>query len=128
MNDHLGKRRLHMSIQASDDRDSGPVAFAVSVRPDRDTIHVTPAGELDIATVGELRRAVQELVDAGFAHVVIDLRELDFIDCSGLELLLELERESRRDGWRLSLVQGSAAVQSVFVVTESSDALPFEPG
>ena len=35
---------------------------------------IIPAGELDIATVGQLQSELGELIEAGFERVVIDLR------------------------------------------------------
>jgi len=101
------------------------VPFGLSVRPHRDAVHVAPSGELDIATVGELREQVDELVGAGFARVVIDLRELVFMDCAGLRLLHALSADARRDGWELSLIQGRPPVRRVFEITDTLHGLPF---
>ena len=74
--------------------------FTVRVRPERDAVYVTPAGELDIATVDQLGEQVLELGDAGFHRVVIDLRELTFMDLCAVRLLCELE--AARSGRRLA--------------------------
>ncbi len=115
-----------MSLQAPIPHASPALPFTVSVRPHREEIHVAPSGELDMATVAELRAAVQELVDAGFDQVVVDLRELAFIDCAGIALLLDLQRAARADGWQLSLIQGRDVVHRVFSLTETVGRLPFQ--
>jgi anti-sigma B factor antagonist len=102
----------------------GPPPFEVHVRPQREAVHVCPVGELDLATTARLRAEVEELAAAGFAQVVIDLRELDFMDCSGVGLLIALARAARREGWRLSLFQGRD-VRRLFALTGTLDALPF---
>jgi len=99
--------------------------FAVRVRPERDAVYVTPAGELDIATVDRLGEQVLELGDAGFHRVVIDLRELTFIDLRAVRLLCELEAAARAGGWQLELIQGCAAVRKLLVFTETLSLLPF---
>jgi anti-anti-sigma factor len=99
--------------------------FEIHVRPDRDVVHVQPAGDLDMATAPLVRRHVDELVAAGFTDLVIDLGDLDFIDCSGLRLLLALDAAASSDGWRLTLVQGDDAIRRLFVLTGTLDALPF---
>jgi anti-anti-sigma factor len=99
--------------------------FEVHVRPDRDVVHVEPTGELDMATAPLVRQCVDDLVGAGFTHLVIDLRALEFIDCSGLQLLLELDAGARGDGWRMTLVQGDDAVRRLFALTGTLDSLPF---
>lgn len=82
-------------------------------------------GEIDLATAALLAERVHELSGAGFTHIVIDLRGLTFLDASGLRLLLTLHRDAEREGWRLSLLQGSRAIRRVFEITGMLNALPF---
>ncbi len=100
-------------------------SFAIRVRPERDAVYVMPAGELDIATVDRLGAQVLELSDAGFERVVVDLRELTFLDLSGVRLLCELHATARADGWALQLIQGPPAVRRVLVFTDTLALLPF---
>ena len=93
----------------------------IEVRPEREWVCVAPAGELDLATVPALARAVHELRDVGFTAFKIDLRGLTFIDSTGLRLLLELARD---DGIELRIVRGTGAVQRVFELAGVVDLLP----
>lgn len=103
------------------------VAFAVRICPYREAVHLKLAGELDIATVDTLQAELARVLARGFWHVVIDLRELEFIDAAGLRLLLALTNQALREGWRLSVVQGPTAVRRVFELTGTLDELPFTP-
>jgi anti-anti-sigma factor len=109
----------------TDELENAVATFAVRVEPDRETVCVTPSGELDLATVAELREQVEELLAAGFEQLVIDLRGLSFMDASGLRLFLGLANDARRDGWRLSLIQGTHQVRRMFVLTATLNQLPF---
>jgi len=80
--------------------------FGLRVQPDRASVRVAPIGELDLATVDRLHATVEELVAAGFERVVIDLRELVFIDCAGMRRAVRAGRAQRDAGWRLALIQG----------------------
>jgi anti-anti-sigma factor len=101
------------------------VGFEVRVQPAREMVWVVPVGELDLATAPRLREEVQELIAVGFAQVIIDLRDLSFIDSTGLRLLLGLVSEAEQDGWQLSLVQGPDKVQRLFAMTGVLERLPF---
>jgi anti-anti-sigma factor len=103
------------------------VPFDIEVHPERDSVRVCPCGDVDLATVGRVRERVDELTAAGFARVVLDLREVTFLDSTGLRLLIELDREARVDGWELALIDGSTEVQRVFDVTGMRPRLPFTP-
>jgi anti-sigma B factor antagonist len=100
----------------------------VHARPDRDVVHLESTGELDMATAPFVRRQVDELVAAGFTHLVIDLRGLAFMDCAGIHLLLGLDAAARGDGWRLSIVQGHDAIERLFALTHTLESLPFASG
>lgn len=84
--------------------------FAVRVEPAREVARVKPIGELDLASVGELREQVTQLLAVGFEQLIIDLRGVSFLDLSGLRLLLCLTDQARSEGWRLSLIQGPSQV------------------
>ena len=96
--------------------------FAVSVVPDRREVAVVPRGELDLSTADELAREVLALREVGFDHVVLDLRHLDFIDSSGLELLLALHEDAQREGHVLTLVPARSEVQRIFELTATRGA------
>src|SRR3954447_4077974 len=86
------------------------IRFEVRTWPDRERVTVTARGELDIETVVDLRTALDELSAAGWDNVVVDLREITFIDSMGLSLLLEADRAARRTGRSFAIVDGSPAV------------------
>jgi anti-anti-sigma factor len=67
-------------------------------------VHLAPRGELDIATVPHLDRALRR-AHASSDLVVLDLSGLDFVDCSGARLLLEADRRMRGDGARLIITR-----------------------
>ena len=91
--------------------------FAVSVLRSADEVAVAPRGELDLASVDELTREVEELWATGFRRVLIDLTALEFIDSSGLRSLLELRKTAASDGHDLALRSGPAVVQRIFNLT-----------
>jgi anti-sigma B factor antagonist len=82
---------------------------------------VAVRGELDIETVVQLRATLEELSDVGWEHVVLDLRELTFIDSMGLSLLLEADAAARQTGGSLAIVDGSPAVARLLEIVGLTD-------
>ncbi|MGH2913406.1 MAG: STAS domain-containing protein [Solirubrobacteraceae bacterium] len=103
----------------------GASGFSLDVEPERDAVRIALRGELDLATVGQLERKLTELVEVGFAKLVIDLRGVDFVDSTGLHALLTVNAAALRDGWTLSIIPGPPAVQRLFEITSTLDRLPF---
>jgi anti-sigma B factor antagonist len=101
---------------------AGLAPFRVDVRPERDVVRVTAIGELDLATVAQLQTQIRELREAGFAHVVLDLRQLTFMDSSGVALILAEDRFARLNGQNFSLISGTPAIQRVLTLCAGDDA------
>ena len=64
---------------------------------------LTVAGDLDMAGVPALRRAVDELVHDGCTHVDADLAAVPFCDVSGFSALLAARDQLRAEGGELTL-------------------------
>lgn len=88
-------------------------------------MRVATAGELDLATADALQAQLSDLRAAGFAHIVLDLRELTFMDSAGARLILAEDRLASSAGHRFSLIEGVAAVQRVLDVCGLSEQLDF---
>lgn len=99
--------------------------FRIEVEPSRDIVRVVPVGELDLATTEKLREEIDRLHEAGFNRLVLDLRQLRFMDSTGLRLVLEVDAGSRDAGWDFSLVRGPEAVHRLFEVTNLTQRLDF---
>jgi anti-sigma B factor antagonist len=77
-------------------------------------------GELDIATTPELERTLLE-PQLQTHLVVLDLRELAFMDTSGVHAIVNASIRARKAGHRLVLVHGSPDINRLFTMTGSSD-------
>jgi anti-sigma B factor antagonist len=106
-------------------RPSAPSGFSVEVKRERETAELIPAGEVDLATIGQLQSELETLIKAGFARVVIDLRGVEFLDSTGLHALLDANARAGQDGWQLAIIPGPRAVQRIFEITGVTDRLPF---
>jgi anti-anti-sigma factor len=91
--------------------------FRVTVVPNRDEIGVLAVGELDFATAPALAREIDDLQAAGFRRLVVDLHEVEFIDSTGLRMLLDLHDELDRQGGRLTLVPPRPGARRIFEIT-----------
>jgi anti-sigma B factor antagonist len=81
-------------------------------------VHVT--GELDLANTPQLRQALRE-AQLYARVVVLDLRELTFIESSGVHTILDAAASVRRGEGRLVLVRGPTDVDRALTLTRASD-------
>jgi anti-sigma B factor antagonist len=101
--------------------------LAVSAVPDRERVRVLVAGELDLATVGDVRDQIAELLDVGWRDVLIDLREVTFIDTSGVHVLLDADQRARAEGVRLAVVVEAGPVRELLRITATDQILTLAP-
>ena len=99
----------------------GVQPFRVTTRSDGARTIVVAHGELDLGTVPAVEREVQELRARGVTQVVLDLRELTFIDSSGLSLLLRLDAEARANGFSFAITEGDGPVRRLLQLTDLAD-------
>jgi anti-sigma B factor antagonist len=83
-------------------------------------VHV--AGDLDISSASRLERALRH-TDTPPRLVVLDLRELTFLDCSGVEVIVNAAIRARRARRRLVVLRGPAEVDRVLALAGATDAL-----
>jgi anti-sigma B factor antagonist len=102
-------------------------AFDTTIHADRDHVVVVPRGELDLDTAPSLDADLRALRDLGFTTIVVDLRELSFIDSAGISLLLEWATVAARRGHAFRLIPGSDRIHLTFRLTGVLEALGLEP-
>jgi anti-anti-sigma factor len=86
---------------------------------------VSLAGELDLANAGEVERELIAVEATDARTIVLDLGGLEFIDSTGIRLLLAADARARRDSDRLQMRRGPAAVERVLRIAGIVDQLPF---
>jgi anti-sigma B factor antagonist len=102
-----------------------PEPFRCEVVPDRAAVRVRPVGELDLATVPLVEAELTELWTVGFTRIVLDLREVCFLDSAGVRLLLTWHAHSSADGLVFAVIAGPREVQRVLEVSGIADRLTY---
>ena len=81
-------------------------------------------GEIDVYTAPKLREKLIELVSEGTYQVVVNLEDVDFLDSTGLGVLVgALKRVKAHDG-SLSLVCTQDKILKIFKITGLTKVFP----
>ena len=86
------------------------------------------SGEIDMATAGHLRSAVDDLVGRSHGRIVLDFAGVTFCDSQGLSTLIAANRAAEAAGDRLVLVNVGDFVQRLFDITGLRTVFAIEDG
>jgi anti-anti-sigma factor len=100
--------------------------FSVTVGRCRDTVTLAVAGDLDLATAPGLAGHLDVAGEGEARRVVLDLREMTFMDSSGVALLLRATRRAQAEGWELTIAGTPDQARYVIELCGLQDLLPLE--
>jgi anti-anti-sigma factor len=97
--------------------------FDVEIDRRQHYVVVRPVGELDLEAVNAVEEALGPLENE-FSEVVIDLRAVEFLDSTGLRVILAADARSRSAGFNLRIIKGSHQVRRLLSLTGIDTRLP----
>jgi anti-anti-sigma factor len=99
--------------------------FDFAERRKGDEAAVALSGELDMTATFRLEPAIDRLLEAdGVRRLVLDLAGVDFVDSSGLGLLLATHERSAAADVSMSIVGTRPEISRVFELAGIRDVLP----
>ena len=95
----------------------------LTVIVDVDGCQVQLRGDLDLCSAPLLEENLAALRDSGCRDVTIDISQLEFCDCSGLNVLLKAHAALQQEGGGLTLAGITGPVQRILDLTGMADVL-----
>ncbi len=89
----------------------------IDIRKETDRAILSLDGELDMANAPLLQSALDDAELASVSTVVLDLQQLQFIDSTGLRIILATRERCRERGQEFAITPGSDQVQRLLSVT-----------
>ena len=84
---------------------------------------VEPHGEIDLATVGQLRARIDAVLDSGVQFLIVDLVDVRFIDSTGLGTLLAAHRRLDSTGGKLVITCADELICRILTTAGVRDIL-----
>jgi anti-sigma B factor antagonist len=99
--------------------------LTLSTSHEQSSLAIKLFGELDLATAPDLERAIERADGTNATEIVIDLSGLEFVDSTGLSVLIRIARRSTMNRGRLRLLRGQGQVEEVMTLCRLHERLPF---
>lgn len=74
-------------------------------------------GEIDVYTAPKLREAIVSAVEDGHHRLIVDVQKVDFLDSTGLGVLVGALKRVRADGGSLDIVCTQERILKIFEIT-----------
>jgi len=101
-----------------------PVDLVVRLEEREGWVVVRASGDLDLTTAIRLREQAVQVVTDGQPRLILDLQEVDFVDSTGLGVIVGLLKRTRGQGGDLRLVSTRPSLRKVLELTDLDRALP----
>jgi anti-anti-sigma factor len=81
-------------------------------------------GEFDLSSEKGFREEMEMLLQGEISTLVLDLRELTFMDSTGMRAIIAVHQTALREGYDHAVLCGDGSVRRVLEETGLSDVLP----
>jgi anti-sigma B factor antagonist len=99
------------------------VQFSVERNEEAERLRLALYGELDLYGAPRLDDALVRAEGEKWPEIVLDLCQLDFMDSSGLRLILRAHSRAQHDGRRVRIVHSGGTVGRILRITRVDEAL-----
>lgn len=97
--------------------------ISLKTREEADHWIVEVSGEVDVHTAPALDTALTGLVEDGNYRLVVDLSQVDFLDSTGLGVLVKTLKRVREHSGTLAVVAPTERIAKVFRITGLDSAI-----
>lgn len=104
-------------------RGSPAVPNETSIDADRpsadphDNCEIEVSGDINVSTAPVLRDQLLNAIDGGYRYLKIDIQRAEFLDASGLGVLVGALQRARANGGSLELIGASKRLIQIFAIT-----------
>lgn len=97
--------------------------LTLSTRDVHGTGVIEVGGEVDVYTAPQLDAELMRLIDGDVFNIVVDLSQVDFLDSTGLGVLVKALQRTRENGGSLAVVARADRITKVFRITGLDSAM-----
>src|SRR5215218_4536998 len=98
-------------------------SFSIERLDDTVQVHLKLKGDLDLYTSPTFDDALVAVEGEKWPTIVLDMRELEFLDSMALRLIMRTQARAKQDGRRLVIVRGPAFLDRVLELSGLADHL-----
>jgi anti-sigma B factor antagonist len=94
-----------------------------TIKEDASTITITVRGQMELNSIKEFQNKVIELGAASPRDIILDIKDVEYIDSTGISVLITLNRQQKQNGKSLTITNASQRVANLLELSSLSDLL-----
>ncbi len=94
-----------------------------TIREEGSIITITLQGPMELHSIKEFQNKVVELDTASPRDIVLDIKDVEYIDSTGISVLITLNRQQKKKGKSLKIMNASQRVANLLELSSLSDLL-----
>ncbi len=95
------------------------------VNDDGEITLITLKGPMELQTIKAFQNKISEIEPSIRKNITLDMREVDYIDSTGISILIMLNKQQKGKGKALSIINASQRVKSLLELSSLSDLLSY---
>ncbi len=122
-NSFIGRQEISDKRYFNDITISKGMIMEFTIKEDASTITITVRGPMELNSIKEFQNKVIELGTASPRNVILDIKEVEYIDSTGISVLITLNRQQKQNGKSLIIINASQRVANLLELSSLSDLL-----
>lgn len=94
-----------------------------TIREDASTMTITISGPMELHSIKEFQNKIIELDSATPRDIVLDIKDVEYIDSTGISILITLNRQQKKHGKTLKILNASQRVTNLLELSSLSELL-----
>ncbi|NLL05540.1 MAG: STAS domain-containing protein [Clostridiaceae bacterium] len=82
-----------------------------------DSVKISLKGEIDICTSNEFKEKLYKIIDANQKDLLIDCKELDYIDSTGLGIFVAALKKAKQYEKKITFLNLKDNIKKLFIIT-----------
>lgn len=83
----------------------------------KNSLEIIPVGEVDIYTSPEFKKVIFDLIETKDSNIIINGNELDYIDSTGLGILMSIYKKAQEKSLEVSIINLKPNIYKLFDIT-----------
>ncbi|HEY1406706.1 MAG TPA: STAS domain-containing protein [Spirochaetota bacterium] len=95
----------------------------MEIKESESTIRINLSGSVDITDIGEFSGAVKSLCRETGKNIEVDLGQVNYLDSTGVSLLLKLYKHQKQQGKTFDIISASERAQGIINLCSLAETL-----